>query len=76
MSMKWIKDEIGACLFPEKIVTYKKKNGRFAQNKGHADSDSRVKWEYAQEKGRIMGIRIEILPIDLVLPEPLHTDHG
>lgn len=60
MAFKWIKDEIGACLFPEKVVIYKKKNGKYAQNKGHADSDPRVKWGYGQEKGKIQGVRIEI----------------
>lgn len=63
MAFKWIVDEIGAQLFPEKVVTYKKKNGRYAKNKGHADSDPRVTWKYAQEKGNIQGIRIEIKPL-------------
>ncbi len=63
MAFKWIVDEIGAQLFPEKVVTYKKKNGRYAKNKGHADSDPRVTWKYAQEKGRIQGVRIEIRPL-------------
>lgn len=63
MSFKWIVDEIGAQLFPEKIVKYKTKGGRYASNKGHADSDPRVTWKYAQEKGKIQGIRIEITPI-------------
>ncbi len=63
MAFKWIKDEIGANLFPEKVVTYKKKNGSYAKNKGHADSDPQVTWKYAQEKGKIQGIRIEIRPI-------------
>lgn len=63
MAFKWIKDEIGACLFPEKVVVYKKKNGSYAKNKGHSDSDPRVKWVYAQEKGKIQGIRIEIEPL-------------
>ena len=63
MSLKWIKDQIGACLFPEKVVTYKMKDGYAAQNKGHADSDPRVVWKYGQEKGKIQGIRIEIREI-------------
>ena len=61
MAFKWIKDEIGACIFPEKIVTYVKKSGKVAQNKGFSDSDPRVKWKYAQEKGK-MAVRIEIFP--------------
>lgn len=64
MAFKWIKDEIGACLFPEKVVVYKTKNGKYSKNKGHSDSDPRVKWIYAQEKGRIQGIRIEIKSIN------------
>jgi len=62
MSFKFIKDEIGAQLFPEKVVTYKNKNGKVVQNKGHADSDPRVTWKYAQEPGKIQAIRIEIQP--------------
>ena len=62
IAFKWIKDEIGACLFPEKVVVYKKKSGKYAINKGHADSDDRVTWKYAQEKGKLLGIRIEIDP--------------
>ena len=63
MAFKWIKDEIGACLFPEKVVVYRKKGGKYASNKGHADSDPRVKWKYSQEKGSIQGVRIEIRPL-------------
>lgn len=60
MAFKWIKDEIGACLFPEKVVVYRKKNGTLAKNKGHADSDPRVTWAYGQEKSPCQSIRIEI----------------
>ena len=60
MAFKWIKDEIGACLFPEKVLFYRKKGGKIIANKGHSDSDPRVKWKYAQEKGKILGIKIEI----------------
>jgi hypothetical protein len=67
MAFKWIKDEIGACLFPEKVVIYKNRHGRYVKNKGHADSDSRITWKYAQEKGR-PGIRIEFIP--LLLSDP------
>jgi hypothetical protein len=62
MAFKWIVDELGACMFPEKVVIYRKRNGRIAQNKGHADSDPRVNWIYRQERGKIQGIRIEIEP--------------
>lgn len=60
MAFKWIKDEIGACLFPEKVVLFHKRNGRVARNKGHADSNDQVTWKYAQERGKLQGIRIEI----------------
>lgn len=68
MAFKWIKDEIGACLFPEKVVNYqvkrKESSGKVkivhVKNKGHADSSSLVRWEYSQEKSKIKGIRIEI----------------
>ncbi len=62
VSMKWIRDEIGACLFPEKVVYVIRKSGAHATNKGHADSDPRVKWKYSQEKGRRQAIRIEFEP--------------
>jgi len=62
IAFKWIKDEIGACLFPEKVVFYTNKSGRITSNKGHSDSDPRVKWKYAQEKGKRLGIRIEFEP--------------
>lgn len=65
-SMKWIRDELGACMFPEKVVTYRTRSGKIAQNKGHADSDPRVTWKYAQEKGKIQGIRIEIRSLEEV----------
>lgn len=87
MAFKWIKDEIGACLFPEKVVNYvqkKVKNDKVylthKKNKGHADSDPRVKWKYAQEKGKIMGIRIEIRALEneacLTHAEPLRIGRG
>lgn len=62
-AFKWIKDEIGAQLFPEKVVIYIRGHGR-VRNKGHADSDPRVTWKYVQEKAKIQGIRIEIQPAD------------
>ena len=61
IAFKWIKDELGACIFPEKVVNYLSKNGKMKQNKGHADSDPRVKWKYTQEKRKKLGIRIEII---------------
>lgn len=63
MAFKWIKDQIGACLFPEKVVVYKKKNGSYASNKGHTDSDARITWKYKQEKSKTVGIRIEFEPV-------------
>jgi hypothetical protein len=60
IAFKWIKDEVGACLFPNKAVVYVTRTGKVRENKGHADGDKRVKWEYGQEKSKIQGIRIEI----------------
>ncbi len=60
MAFKWIKDEIGACIFPERVVHYRNKGGTIVRNTGHADSDARVTWCYAQEKGKIPSVRIEI----------------
>ena len=74
MAFKWIKDEVGACLFPEKVVTYMTKKGQLRENKGHADSDNRVKWEYGQEKSAILGIRIEISFQSS--HEPVESVHG
>lgn len=60
MAFKWIKDQVGACLFPNKSVIYVTKSGKVRENRGHADSDKRVTWEYGQEKSRLIGLRIEI----------------
>ena len=60
MAFKWIKDQVGACLFPNKSVVYVTKHGKVRENKGHADSDKRVTWAYGQEKSKRLGIRIEI----------------
>ena len=82
MAFKWIKDQVGACLFPNKSVIYVTRKGQIKENRGHADSDKRVTWEYGQEKSRILGVRIEITfsdldqPIDTVCAEnrPLSWD--
>jgi len=60
MAFKWIKDQVGACLFPNKSVVYVTRKGQVRENRGHADSDKRVTWEYGQEKSKTLGIRIEI----------------
>ena len=73
-SMKFIRDEVAACMFPDKVVEYQGKiRGKLVKNKGHADSDPRVTWKYAQEKGKIQGIRIEICATPVPLPD---TGHG
>jgi hypothetical protein len=72
-SMKWIRDEISECIFPEKRKSYmtdddiivKKgriyfRKGRLKSIKGRADSDPRITWKYDQEKSKTLGIRIEI----------------
>ncbi len=56
---KYIKDAIAGLLCPEKIVSYKNKNGRTVRNKGHCDDDDRITWKYAQEKAKIMQLRID-----------------
>ena len=61
-AFKFLRDEISECIFPEKRKHYMKK-GKAISIKGRADSDPRIKWEYAQEKSQRMGIRIEIEPI-------------
>jgi hypothetical protein len=60
MAFKWIKDQVGACLFPEKSVVYVTKKGQVRENKGHADGDKRVTWKYGQEKATRLSIKIEI----------------
>jgi hypothetical protein len=60
MAFKWIKDEISECLIPEKAGFCITKKGKFRKIKGRADSDARISWEYAQEKSKIGGVRIEI----------------
>ena len=60
MAFKWVRDEIGACFFPDKVVRYVARNGAVKTNKGHADADPRLTWVYKQEKRKIPGIRIEI----------------
>jgi len=73
MAFKWIKDQVGACLFPEKSVVYINKKGKVLENRGHADSDKRVTWEYGQEKSKMLGIRIEI---SFAIPDqPPAIDH-
>lgn len=60
MAFKWIKDELGALIFPEKVVYYITKKGKAMCNKGHADSDPRIKWQYDQQKATRLSIRIII----------------
>ena len=58
--MKWIRDEISECIFPEKRKYFVTKDGKMRDIKGRADSDSRITWKYEQEKSKTLGIRIEI----------------
>jgi hypothetical protein len=58
-AFKFLRDEVSECIFPEKRMHYIK-NGKARAIKGRADSDPRIKWEYAQEKSKKMGVRIEI----------------
>lgn len=52
MAFKWIKDEVGAFLCPERIITYQR-NGRLVKNKGRCDDSPDITWHYAQEKSAI-----------------------
>lgn len=58
IAFKWIKDEIGACLFPDKVVKYRGRRN-VVHNKGYADSNHLIQWKYKQEKGKTYGVRIE-----------------
>ena len=49
-AFKWIRDEIANYINPGK-------------RPGMADSDTRIKWEYAQEKSKKRSIRIEIFSL-------------
>lgn len=61
-AMKWIRDEISECIFPEKRKVIVTSKGKLRPVKGRADDDPRLHWEYAQEKSKTLGIRIEIAP--------------
>jgi hypothetical protein len=62
MAFKWVKDEISECLIPSWRKVYVTPQGQVREIKGRADSDKRISWQYAQEKGKKLGIRIEITP--------------
>lgn len=53
-SFKWIVDQLAECIIRnnEPNQTYK--------GPGRYDNDPRIKWEYAQEKGKPQRIRVEI----------------
>ncbi len=61
-AMKWIRDEISECIFPEKRKAVMTGKGKIRPIKGRADDDPRLHWEYAQEKSKSIGLRIEIEP--------------
>ncbi len=60
--MKWVRDQVSECILPEKTKTYVTDKGKLRTLKGRADDDPRLHWEYAQEKSKTMGVRIEIEP--------------
>ena len=62
-AFKWIRDEISECIFPEKRSTYISRKGKVIEVKGRADSSPLIKWQYAQEKAKIKGIKIQIEPL-------------
>jgi len=59
-AFKWIRDEISEYLLPEYESYYIAKDKSIKKVRGRADSDTRIKWEYAQEKSKSYGVRIEI----------------
>ena len=59
-SMKFLRDELSECIFPEKGGFYMTKTGKMKAKKGHGDNDPRVIWLYGQEKSKRQGVRIEI----------------
>jgi len=73
MAFKWIRDEISECLLPQTKKVCVSRKGKFIEIKGRADSDNRIKWQYAQEKKATHGIRIEISSSSL--SEPLDIAH-
>jgi len=73
MAFKWIKDEISECIFPEKRMFYVKK-GKARPIKGRADDDPRIKWVFAQEKSKTLGIRIEIETLEDSWEVPIDTE--
>ena len=58
-SIKFVQDEI-AELLTGKGGFYVTKKGLIKAIKGHAESDKRITWEYAQEKYKTQAVRIEI----------------
>ena len=59
-SMKFIRDEIAAQIFPELVIYYKRK-GKMYSNKGQCDNDPRIAWLYDQEKHPTLAVKIEIV---------------
>jgi hypothetical protein len=59
-SMKYIRDELSECIFPEMKKTYVNSKGKVACIKGRADSDSRITWKYEQQKHNQLEIKIVI----------------
>lgn len=56
-AFKWVRDEISECILLGHT------NRRLRTPKGRMDCDPRIKWEYAQEKSKVQGVRIEIEPL-------------
>jgi hypothetical protein len=57
MAFKGIRDELASLILPNMA-------------RGQADADSRIEWEYDQEKYPIPAIRIEIFKLDKALTHP------
>jgi hypothetical protein len=62
MAFKWIRDEISEQILCDKKHEYLNFRGCLKHQKGRWDDSPLLQWEYAQEKSKTQGIRVEIEP--------------
>ena len=62
-AFKYVRDEIAETLLPEYAATYRDHLGRIRRKMGRADDDPRLKWHYAQERGKGPLIKISFSPL-------------
>ncbi len=53
--------KVSEILIPEKKKSYIDSDGKRRPLKGRADDDSRITWEYKQERSQIYAVLIEII---------------